>query len=255
MNHKQKLGYMALGAGILTLGIIIGQFVTPDIEAQNNGVFDKITCRELEVVDAKGDKAIVLISEEFRGKGIGGEDYEIWENKMVFYKRQGKEAVKLVVEKSGSEILLNDRKGNRGVWLRSGQNFVSDNNKIVLYDPNKAGANEYEHQGASLRCSGDSFIEDIKGFSSLSLNSSNNSMIALKSNDAENSIRIESDEEHNSIWIWNPQGKLGIDLSSRENLNYVCLFDQQEEKAAGLLADDDERYGNQVFAIDKTRKK
>ena len=29
MNYKQKLGYMALG-------IIIGQVVTPDIEAQSN---------------------------------------------------------------------------------------------------------------------------------------------------------------------------------------------------------------------------
>ena len=30
MNHKQKLGYMALGAGIMALGIIIGQVITPD---------------------------------------------------------------------------------------------------------------------------------------------------------------------------------------------------------------------------------
>ena len=35
MNYKQKLGYMALGAGILAVGIIIGQWGTPDIEAQN----------------------------------------------------------------------------------------------------------------------------------------------------------------------------------------------------------------------------
>ncbi len=34
MNHKQKLGYMPLGAGILAVGIIIGQVVTPDIEAE-----------------------------------------------------------------------------------------------------------------------------------------------------------------------------------------------------------------------------
>ncbi len=45
VNHKQKLGYMALGAGILALGIIIGQWGTPDIEAQSNGVFDEITSR------------------------------------------------------------------------------------------------------------------------------------------------------------------------------------------------------------------
>ena len=63
MNHKQKLGYMALGAGILALGIIIGQFVTPDIEAQNNGVFDIIQCRGLKVIDANGNEAIVLSTE------------------------------------------------------------------------------------------------------------------------------------------------------------------------------------------------
>ena len=60
MNHKQKWGYMALGAGILALGIIIGQFVTPDIEAQSNGVFDKITCREIEVVDKDGETTILV---------------------------------------------------------------------------------------------------------------------------------------------------------------------------------------------------
>ena len=60
MNHKQKLGYMALGAGILAVGIMIGQFVTPDIEAQSAGVFDEITCRLLTVVDEKGKRRIAL---------------------------------------------------------------------------------------------------------------------------------------------------------------------------------------------------
>ena len=60
MNYKQKLGYTLLGAGILALGIIIGQVVTPDIEARNNGVFDKIQCREIEVVDKDGKTAIRL---------------------------------------------------------------------------------------------------------------------------------------------------------------------------------------------------
>ena len=62
MNHKMKLGYTLLGAGIMALGITIGQFITPNIEAQNNDVFNKITCRELEVVDKDRNKAIVLKS-------------------------------------------------------------------------------------------------------------------------------------------------------------------------------------------------
>ena len=76
MNYKQKLGYMALGAGILALGIIIGQVITPDIEAQNNGVFDKITCRELEVIDKDIKTGITLTTHERGGlfalSGKGG---------------------------------------------------------------------------------------------------------------------------------------------------------------------------------------
>ena len=60
MNHKQKLGYMALGAGIMALGIIIGQWGTPDIEAQSNGVFDEVKCRRLTVVDEAGEHEIIL---------------------------------------------------------------------------------------------------------------------------------------------------------------------------------------------------
>ena len=64
MNHKQKLGYMALGAGIMVVGIIIGQIITPDIEAQSNGVFDIIRCRQLQVVDENGKIGIMMASSE-----------------------------------------------------------------------------------------------------------------------------------------------------------------------------------------------
>ena len=67
MNHKQKLGYMALGAGVLAIGIIIGQVITPDIEAQSNGVFDEIQCTRLTVVDKQGDVAVLLATGEDGG--------------------------------------------------------------------------------------------------------------------------------------------------------------------------------------------
>ena len=60
MNHKQKLGYTLLGAEIMAVGIMIGQFVTRDIEAQSNGVFDEIACRRLEVVDKSGNARVLL---------------------------------------------------------------------------------------------------------------------------------------------------------------------------------------------------
>ena len=96
MNHKQKLGYIALGAGIMALGIIIGQVITPNIEAQSNGVFDKIICRELEVINAKGNKAIVLA-------GGGGEKYD--DNRLTIYYPQGKEGIELMCNYAGASVI------------------------------------------------------------------------------------------------------------------------------------------------------
>ena len=67
MNYRQKLGYMALGAGILVLGIAIGQWTTPNIEAQNNSVFDEITCQSLKMLDKAGKVKVVLIGHEEGG--------------------------------------------------------------------------------------------------------------------------------------------------------------------------------------------
>lgn len=96
MNQKQKLGYMVLGAWIMAVGIIIGQLVTPDIEAQSNAVFDKIICRELEVVNAKGNKAIILA-------GGDGEKYD--DNRLTIYYPQGKEGIGLRCNDAGTSVI------------------------------------------------------------------------------------------------------------------------------------------------------
>ncbi len=90
MNHKQKLGYMALGAGILALGITIGQFITPNTEAQNDGVFDKITCKEIEVVDITGRRVAFLGREV---KDVMGTRFK--HNAFIIYGMAGDEAIKL----------------------------------------------------------------------------------------------------------------------------------------------------------------
>ncbi len=111
MNHKQKFLYTLLGAGIMAVGITIGQFITSDIEAQSHGVFDKIICRELEVVDKDGKKAIVLRSNE---------DY----NKVIVYNPQSKRAnvvgVRLVAFDNGNNaVQVCDKQGGVGVVLSS----------------------------------------------------------------------------------------------------------------------------------------
>ena len=96
MNHKQKLGYMALGALILAVGITIGQFVTPNIEAQNNGVFDKITCREIEVIDKDGNEAIRLYTTKHGGD-------------IRMESKDGRIATMGIVDESGGSIFLSGK--------------------------------------------------------------------------------------------------------------------------------------------------
>ena len=106
MNHKQKLGYMALGAGILALGIIIGQFVTPDIEAQNNGVFDQVYCKGLTIVDNSGNPRITLNVD-------GGEKRA----NIAIWGKNKKTAAYLGSSEDGSLFVLNFLSGESGVTL------------------------------------------------------------------------------------------------------------------------------------------
>ena len=113
MNHKQKLGYTLLGAGIMAIGIIIGQVITPDIEPQSNGVFDKITCREIEVIDNLGEISILL--------GSGEKD-----NFLALFDKVGEPAILLAsgqVERHGividdtNSIMILGRAGREGIAL------------------------------------------------------------------------------------------------------------------------------------------
>ena len=139
MNQKQKLGYTLFGAGIMALGIIIGQLSTPNIEAQNNGVFDEIQCSKLTVVDRSAKPAISLYALE-QGNGIlvsnragepaffliAGED----ENRLTVANKIGNPAVRLTASEEGSHISVIDNAGKEAVRLHGGETengvFVRD---------------------------------------------------------------------------------------------------------------------------------
>ena len=63
MKRKVCVRSMVLGAVIMLVGLVIGAIVSPPLIAQKNGVFNKITCREFEVLDENGNEAIVLSTE------------------------------------------------------------------------------------------------------------------------------------------------------------------------------------------------
>ena len=125
MNHKQKLGYTLLGAGIMALGITIGQFVTPDIEAQRNGVFNEITCRKLTVVDKTGKDAIILDA-----GGLPGRNY------IEILNPHGKDAFRV----SASRISTNLSMMNSEGFLNAGLSSWADRNVMFINDPVKGNA-------------------------------------------------------------------------------------------------------------------
>ena len=119
MNQKQKLGYMVLGAVILAVGIIIGQVITPDIEAQSNGVFDKIICKEIEVVDKDGNTGILLVAgEPFR---LGDEETRLGNAVIIDQPnyRLSRTAVSIVALDNGSNGLhIFDDRGDAAITVR-----------------------------------------------------------------------------------------------------------------------------------------
>lgn len=168
MCHRQKLGYMALGAGILALGIIIGQVITPAIEAQSNGVFDNITCRELVVVDKDGEKAIALQSDEN-------------ENSAIIYrplkKRANVVALKLASNDWVNQIRISDEiPDGSGIWLFSSRLFGG--NKLKVYPPGKKG--------------GQVELYGIDTASGVKINRGN---IYLESSDGQNMISVKDVKE------------------------------------------------------------
>ena len=142
MNHKQKLGYTLLGAGIMVVGIIIGQFVTPDIKAQSNVVFDKVVCREFEVVDEHGKVAFAFTDNE-KGRWIELFDKQgrlavalvahsqlRRENGIVVYGR-GKMAIDLSATESHRQISISDKNQKAALLFGTNANLERE---IVIVD-------------------------------------------------------------------------------------------------------------------------
>lgn len=104
MNYKQKLGDMALGAGVLAMGIIIGQWVTSDIEAQSDGIFDEVVCKGLTIVDKANRPWIMLYYDEVKERA----------NIAIFDKKENLAAF-LTGTEHGSVFDLNFLSGESGV--------------------------------------------------------------------------------------------------------------------------------------------
>ena len=189
MNHKQKLGYMALGAGILALGIMIGQFVTPASEAQSNGVFDEITCRSLSVIDDKGQTAIQLDTSIF--------------NSVTVFDKVGNECILLADTSFGSTVTVYGRAGSKGIALGSS---MVDGNGVAIFD--KAGK-------MAIRLQADDEGNDLqvlnKGDLGIGLGShAEGNGVTVFDKAGNRAILLDGTKEFNTVTVYDKVGKEAI---------------------------------------------
>ena len=192
MNQKQKLGYMALGAGIMALGIIIGKVIAPGIEAQSNGVFDEIICTKLTVVNDAGTHKIELISEQDQ-------------NILRLTDRAGTPQIGISVSDDGnSMMIMNRRNRGIGIWLLS---EIEKDNQILLFEPDKEGNNQ---QIALRSHGGERSLITLGRDREISLMvSKKRNVISVNGKVGEESINLWAfEEESPSIFILDRTGEL-----------------------------------------------
>ena len=142
MNHKQKLGYIVWGAVIMLVGIGIGAVVSPPLIAQREGVFDKITCREIEVVDAKGNRAIVLRSEVFDSPNPSD---KLFLNEIAIYNSlTGKDAIELLSTSNSNSVSVMNQQQDKDQHESFGLRITSGGENNGLFLMNRQGVTAIE---------------------------------------------------------------------------------------------------------------
>ena len=246
MNYKQKLGYMALGAGILALGITIGQIITPDIEAQNNGVFDKIVCRDIEVVDRDGNKAIVLSSHA----GV---------NRIILYNQDGevgKEAIALtadgnrrVLSRRDTGIRVYDKDGTLAIALSTWESLSSGEpiNEVSVHGKDESGVGLYSNYGLGSRV----YVQNEHRTGSVFLDADETGGYVNVYDKYNNpAIRLDAGELSNEVIIYNKHAKEVSSGNPLPNIkkairlfailggaiNQINVYDEHEKNAIDLTA-------------------
>ena len=141
MNQKQKVGYMVIGAVILVLGIIIGQFITPGTSGQSNSVFDTITCRKIRLVNEHGKPTIYL------------DTYEGGASMISMMNSRGNEAIRLyAAEGAGNSVTVYDKQTWKAVSLDADEIL---GNSVTVYSDRALPA-------ISLDSTYESFDDNVK---------------------------------------------------------------------------------------------
>ena len=143
MNHRQKLGYTALGAIIMLIGLTIGTIVAPPLTAQRNGIFDVIECNELIVTNRYGRSAITLSGSHST------------ENSLIIHDKTGREGVAIYAGADANGISFFDKSRNarmilahaEGSQMITMRDHIKRNAIVIAASPNRENSINVYGQG------------------------------------------------------------------------------------------------------------
>ena len=105
MRHKVNVRDMALGAGIMLIGLAVGAIVTTPLIAQREDVFGEIQCSRLVVVDETGKPAITLATDA-KEHGLPEK-----QNAVIVYNKSGEKAVVIGTHREHNGVEVHDKQG------------------------------------------------------------------------------------------------------------------------------------------------
>ena len=243
MNYKQKLGYTLLGAGIMAVGITIGQVITPNIGAQSNGVFDKITCRELEVLDTAG-KAVIVLAAHDVGNAILVNGVHDTPAIALMADKKGGVAVSaragedlsglvLISDELGNRIIVSDDHGEPAIVLRAREN----ENGIFVYDKQGEQAVTIGHDetmyAVTVLNAGNVLVQ-IRGSdvgSSVNLYDKADEI-------AESTVSLFDYDELKGVSVLDKAGKRAVDLGTSDMANRVAVYDKTGKAVINLYTNE-----------------
>lgn len=103
MNFRQKLVYTLFGALLALVGMLFSSIISPPSIALENGMFDKVVCKSLAVVDTAGNPRILIDVNERATIGILNETGDV--------------SVYLLDSEHGPMLNLNYLSGEQGIVL------------------------------------------------------------------------------------------------------------------------------------------
>ena len=105
MRHKVNVRDMALGAGIMLIGLAAGAIVTTPLIAQREDVFGEIQCSRLVVVDETGKPAITLATDA-KEHGLPEK-----QNAVIVYNKSGEKAVVIGTHREHNGVDVHNKQG------------------------------------------------------------------------------------------------------------------------------------------------